>query len=209
MYMQLEIGTKKIRYGVLQIYFSNLSFLQWHLKKMWWHLKKKYSRIKWVCEFHQSCENLLFFIKIMSLTSLRRDGSCSKFKIATESLLESQSGPHKNIPLKGGFPLHNHKRNGRRRKILYTEDLPSCFLFALQNSGFLFLCKKRPTSTSMFKSFLAFWSGEKKKWIHGTQNKFRCLGVLPTKLLQQKSIPCCFQFPKLTLLSQVPLEIRI
>lgn len=99
----------------------------------------------------------------MSLTSLRRDGSCSKFKIATESPLESQSGPHQNIPLKRGFPLCNHKRNGRRRKILYNQDLPTCFLFGLQNFGFLFHCKKQPTSTSMFMSYLAFCSGQKKK----------------------------------------------
>lgn len=140
--------------------------------------------------------------------SLRRDSSCSKFKIATESSLDSVWTLPKHST-KRRFPLCNHKRNGRRMKILYNQDLQSSFLFGLQNVGFLFPCKKWTTATSTFKTYLLFWSGEKKKLIHCTWGKFRLFDVLSTRLLLQKSIPCCFQFAKHTLFSKVPLVITI
>jgi len=56
------------------------------------------------------------FIKLMALTLLRRDNSCSKFKIATEPLLESHSGPHKNIPLKQGVSLSQPQDKWKKKK---------------------------------------------------------------------------------------------
>lgn len=108
----------------------------------------------------------------------------------------TQFGPYQRHSTKRRFPLCNHKGNGRTKKILYNRDLRSCFLFELQMLSIFFPEKSEQLLLPHSRPAFRFEVGKKsnKSVVHMTS---------------LEPIPCCFQFPKLTLFSKVPLVIRI
>lgn len=150
------------------------------------------------------CENLLFFIKIISLTSLRRDCSCSKFKIATEA----PSGisvwtPQKHSTKKGGFPCATTRGMAEEVRFytIRTYHHVSClgckilaFFFTVRSDQLLLPC------SSPILHFAAGSRG-KESMVHKASLDV-LVSFLPGSSCKNQ-FHAAFQFPKFTLFNQV------